>query len=254
MTAAIATAPVRAAITRDRWHRYTHAGIVYPGVTSIIKIIDKSDALMAWASRNTAEAALAQLDHLVSLRDTVGPEGVIKALTARSSWKRDEAASIGSDIHGYAERIARGEPFAVLSGPIMARVEAYREWWASSGWRLRLAEALVVNPTVGYGGTLDLLAYDETGRTVLADVKTGQNLYADSIRLQLAAYGDADLIAPQGGPKAWPMPQVERYVVLHVTEEGVRIVDVPVGGPDRQAFVSAVLLSAWHGGCKGTRL
>ena len=59
---------VTPAITRDRWHRYTYEGITYPGVTSVLRVLDKSDALMAWASRNTAEAALAQLDHLASLR------------------------------------------------------------------------------------------------------------------------------------------------------------------------------------------
>jgi hypothetical protein len=132
------TANSKPAITRDRWHRYTYAGLTYPGVTSILRVLDKSDALMAWASRNTAEAALAQLDHLASLRDTVGPEGVVKALTARSAWKRDEAAAAGSDIHGLAERIARGEPLPDVSPVIRARVEAYAAWWpgqtGASAW------------------------------------------------------------------------------------------------------------------------
>ena len=107
-TAQARTAKPKPAITRDRYHRYTYEGQTYPGVTTVLRVLDKSDALMAWASRNTAEAALAQLDHLAGLRDTVGPEGVIKALTARSGWKRDEAAAAGSDIHGMAERIAQG--------------------------------------------------------------------------------------------------------------------------------------------------
>ena len=46
------------AITRDRYHRYTYEGTTYPGVTSVLRVLDKSDALMAWASRNTAQAAL----------------------------------------------------------------------------------------------------------------------------------------------------------------------------------------------------
>ena len=121
------------AITRDRYHRYTYQGTTYPGVTSILRVLDKSDALMAWASRNTAEAALAQLDHLAGLRDTVGPDGVIKALTARAGWKRDEAAAAGSDIHGMAERIARGEPLPDVPDVIRARVEAYAAWWAGIG-------------------------------------------------------------------------------------------------------------------------
>jgi hypothetical protein len=241
------------AITRDRWHRYTHEGQTYPGVTSVLRVLDKSDALMAWASRNTAEAALAQLDHLASLRDTVGPEGVIKALTARSAWKRDEAAAAGSDIHGLAERIARGEPLLEVPPVIRARVEAYAAWWATSGWRVRLAEAFVVEPTLGYGGTLDLLAYDEAGRTVVADVKSGANVYPET-RLQLLAYGEAALIAPQGSPTAYPMPNVDRYVVLHVTDAGVRVIDVEVDDEDRAAFRACLPLARWHAARKGQRL
>jgi hypothetical protein len=254
----VATAPARTtkqkpAITRDRWHRYTYEGQTYPGVTSILRVLDKSDALMAWASRNTAEAALAQLDHLAGLRDTVGPEGVIKALTARSGWKRDEAAAAGSDIHGLAERIARGEPLPDVSPVIRARVEAYAAWWRSSGWRIRLAEAFVVEPVLGYGGTLDLLAYDEAGRTVLADVKSGSNVFSE-VRLQLLAYGEAALIAPQSSPLAYPMPSIERYVVLHVTDAGVRVIDVAVDEDDRAALRACLPLSRWHTARKGQRL
>jgi hypothetical protein len=254
--AAAPAAPVarqKPAITRDRYHRYTYAGRTYPGVTTVLRVLDKSDALMAWASRNTAEAALAQLDHLASLRDTVGPEGVIKALTARSGWKRDEAAAAGSDIHGLAERIARGEALPHVPQAIRAQVEAYAAWWAGSGWRLRVAEAFVVEPTLGYGGTLDLLAYDEAGRTVLADVKSGANVYPEVV-LQLLAYGEAALIAPQGSPIAYPMPRIERYAVLHVTDAGVRVIDVEVDDEDRAAFRACLPLARWHGARKGQRL
>ena len=248
----VATAPRRTrstkaqlAITRDRYHRYTYEGVTYPGVTGIIRVLDKSDALIAWASRNTAEAALAQLDHLASLRDTVGPEGVVKALTARSAWKRDEAAAYGSEIHAHAERIANGEETEdAIPEAIRERVTRYAEWWATSGWRKRLAEAFVIDPEVGYGGTLDLLAFDEQGRTVLADVKSGKDVYAET-KLQLAAYGMARLIAPQDSPAAYPMPLVERYVVLHVTDEGVRVIDLDVTDADRAAFRACIPLSAW---------
>jgi hypothetical protein len=208
---------------------------------------------MTWASRNTAQAALAQLDHLAGLRDTVGPEGVIKALTARSGWKRDEAAAAGSDIHGMAERIAKGEALPEVSPAIRERVEAYATWWASSGWRARLTEAFVVHPDLGYGGTLDLLAYDETGRTVLADVKSGKNIYPEVI-LQLLAYGEAALIAPQGSPVVYPMPAIDRYAVLHVTDGGVRVIDVEVDDDDRAALRACLPLSRWHTARKGQRL
>lgn len=254
----VATAPRRTrlpkaqiAITRDRYHRYTYAGQTYPGVTGIIGVIDKSDALMAWASRNTAEAALAQLDHLASLRDTVGPDGVVKMLTARSAWKRDEAAAHGSEIHTHAERIANGEEApGDIPEAIRVRVERYAEWWAASGWKKRLAEAFVIDTRAGYGGTLDLLAFDEAGRTTLADVKSGASGVYSEVRLQLCAYGMAEFIAPADSPTAYPMPVVERYVVLHVTDEGVRVIDVDITEEDRAAFLACIPLAAWRAATK----
>ena len=79
-------------ITRSADHHYTYGGVTYPGVTGILKVIDKSDALMAWAARQTAEAALALIDTPQVLA-AVGPEGFVKAVTSRTSWKRDEAAA-----------------------------------------------------------------------------------------------------------------------------------------------------------------
>ena len=74
--------------------------------------------------------------------------------------------------------------------PITSRVLAYAAWWKASGWRLRLSEAMLVNPMMGYGGTLDLLAYDRDGRTVLADIKTGKGVYQEAV--------------PSSRPTAWP--------------------------------------------------
>jgi hypothetical protein len=232
------------AITRDRWHRYTYQGVTYPGVTSIVGVIDKSKPLMVWSSRLTAEAALDQLETLPDLVRKNGRQGVVRLLTDQSSWRRDEAASIGTAIHEFAERVANGDELGEVPESIRARVHHYVDWFAASGWRRRITEALVINTTLGYGGTLDLLAFDEQGRTVLADVKTGRNIYPE-VTLQLLAYGEAELIAPQGSPTAYEMPKVDRYAVLHVTESGVEVVEVEPTDEDREALRSCIPLSRW---------
>jgi hypothetical protein len=242
-----------AAISRSSDHRYTYAGETYPGVTGILRVLDKSDALMAWAARNTAEAALAQLDNLASLRDTVGPEGVVKALTSRSSWKRDEAANLGTQVHELADLVVKSEPTPPMSEVVRGRVLAYVDWWKASGWILRLSEALIVNPTEGYGGTFDLLARDRDGRTVLADIKTGKAIYHEAV-LQLAAYGMATYVAPLGSEVAYPMPVPDRYVILHVTLDGVREVEISIGDLERSAFLACSYLAAWRETIKGKRL
>ena len=255
----VATAPARTAkpkpaITRDRYHRYTYEGQTYPGVTSVLRVLDKSDALMAWASRNTAEAALAQLDHLAGLRDTVGPEGVIKALTARSGWKRDEAAAAGSDIHGLAERIARGEPLPDVPRSSAPRVEAYAAWWAGSGWRIRLAEAFVVEPD-------PRLRRHARPARLRRDRPDRPRRCQDRARTSTPRRGCSSW--PTGRPPssrrravpvAYPMPTIDRYVVLHVTDAGVRVIDVEVDDDDRAAFRACLPLSRWHTARKGQRL
>lgn len=263
------------AITRSADHRYTYAGHTYPGVTSILKVVDKSDALMAWAARQTAEAAVdmaaekfarpigdedltkphdtmypSALDHLI---DTVGREGAIKALTSRSGWKRDEAAQLGTDVHGLADELVNGRlDTTMIPAATRDHVKHYAEWWAASGWTVRTSEAFLVNDTMKYGGTLDLLCRDRDGRTVLADIKTGKGVYSEAV-LQLTAYGLAELIqTPEG--VLYPMPKVDRYAILHVTATGVREIEVPVGILEEMAWGACLDLFAWKETTKGKRL
>jgi hypothetical protein len=248
MTAALAPA----AITRTADHFYGFQGERYPGVTGILKVLDKSGPLMSWAARQTAEAFIANLPTLPTLLESVGPEGVVKAMTARSAWKNDEAKDLGTDVHEIADRINRGEDTGPMTPTIAQRVEHYRTWWNASGWTLRLSEAFVIN-TAGYGGTFDILARDKDGRTILADIKTGKGVYRESV-LQLAAYGMAEYVAPVGSPVAYPMPAIDRYVILHVTATGVREIEIPIGDDDRTAFYACLALSKWSDGQKGRAL
>lgn len=240
----------RPAITRDRWHRYTHEGVTYPGLTSVLGVMDKG-GLLRWACRLTAEAAIEQLALLPSLVEANGERGVVDLLLNRADKRRDDAGARGSAIHDIAERVVRGAPMpAGLDGEQADVAARVADWWAARGWRLRLAEAFVVSPSRGYGGTLDLLAYDAEGRTVLADWKTGSGVYGEA-RLQLLGYGTADLVAPQGGPTAYPMPRIDRYVVLHVTASGVEEVGVVMDDLDREGLEGALRLHRWHRERKG---
>jgi hypothetical protein len=251
------------AITRSIDHQYTYNGVTYPGVTSILKVIDKSDALMSWAARQTAEAALDMfyltdpekdvLTPLEVLVSTVGRQGAIKALTSRSSWKRDEAAALGTAVHGYADDHINGRPIPD-DLPAVQRdyVTVYEDWWKAAGWTVRTSEAYLVHTAHGYGGTLDLLCRDRDGRTVLADIKTGKGVYSEAV-LQLAAYGNAELIQTPAGD-LFPMPAVDRYAILHVTKDGVREIEVSIGALELLAWGAAIDLYQWHRTVKGKRL
>lgn len=246
------TAPPARYIFRSADHQYTFDGVTYPGVTGILKVLDKSGPLMGWASRMTAEAAVSLIPALPAMLEATGPEGVVKALTARSAWKNEEARDLGTDVHAMAELIAKGLPVPAMSETTLKRVDAYEQWWRTSGWQLRCAEGMVVNATKGYGGTLDLLCYDKDGKTVLADIKTGKGVYAET-GLQLAAYGDAEWL-DMGDGSLYAMPAVDRYAVIHVTADTVREIEMPVGESTRRAFGACMELARWRDSQKGRAL
>lgn len=249
----VTAAPV-GGITRSASHQYTFDGQTYPGVTGILSVIDKSGALMNWAARQTAEAAVTQLANLPSILETVGPEGVVKMLTSRSSWTRDEAASLGTEVHNLADQLITGR-LNVEDIPERAQkhVDGYRKWWEASGWTVRTSEAMVVHPEAGYGGTLDLLCRDRDGLTVLADIKTGKAIYSEAV-LQLTAYGLATYIQPPGGHLALMPRPIDRHVILHVTADGVREVEINVGTTEHMAWLACIDLALWRESVKGKRL
>ena len=74
-------------ITRSIDHQYSYEGKTYPGVTGILKVLDKSGPLMSWAARQTAEAVVSMMEKREgeepaawTLLSSVGPEGFIKAV------------------------------------------------------------------------------------------------------------------------------------------------------------------------------
>jgi hypothetical protein len=259
--------PILGPIIRSADHRYTFDGKVYPGVTGILSVIDKSAALMSWAARQTAEAALALVTEptgtedvtgvnvgpLLALLNAVGREGAVKALTSRSSWKRDEAASLGTEVHNLADQLIRGVlDTSQVPARAVKHVTAYTEWWGASGWTVRASEAMVVHPVNGYGGTIDLLCQDRDGRTVLADIKTGRAVYQEAV-LQLTAYGLATYIQTDAGTFLMPR-RIDRHVILHVTADGVREVEISVGTMETMAWLSCIDLALWRDTMKGKRL
>ena len=243
-------------ILRSEDHRYTFEGQTYPGVTSIVKILDKSGPMMSWAARMTAEAAVRMSGTLPQLIENVGPEGAVKALTARGAWERDTAAALGTDVHRIADIIATGQPVPPMAEATMKRVDHYLRWWTSSGWTVRASEALLVNPGVGYGGTLDILARDREGRTVLADYKTGNVAYQGrlypEILMQLAAYGMASFM-DTGDGALYTMPEIDRYAVLHITADGCEEMEARIGKAEREAFRHCLALVRWRDGLRGER-
>ena len=246
------SAETRAPIKWDQWHRYTFEGTRYPGWTGIGKSADDgAEGLIVWATRKAVSGVLDQLGAIPSMLENNARDEVVKLLASRSAWDRDKAKDRGTTIHDHADRIVRGLEPAGVSDEHRKAVAAISEWWAGSGWSCRLSEAYVVNPTLGYGGTFDLLARDAEGRTVMADFKTGR-MYP-KYRLQLLAYASAEWVMPSEAKVSYPMPAVDRYVVLLVDDAMVTPMEVEPTERDWAAFRACIPLAEWKAEHSGRR-
>ncbi len=247
-------------ITRSADHRYTYEGVTYPGVSDIIEPIGASfGAASGWGGKMASQAAVRLVNELPKMIEELGEIGAQRALNSRTNWGPDPSGSIlGTSVHELVSDFLLGNPERSITKPEGIRLAHFQEWWRTSGWKLRLTEAYVLHPAVledgwdGWGGTLDILAYDADGRTVLADLKTG-SVHAKAV-IQTTAYGMCTLVQPHGADKVYPMPIPDRYVILHLTENGLREVELAVGQKERMAFMAALDIFHWQESMKGIKL
>ncbi len=243
------TAPPPQGVHRTRFHLYYFNGEgPWPGVTSITKVLD-APALTNWKLNQVARSAIENAERLITDRDSGKVDAAVKYLTTPSTSAMDR----GSRIHGSIEQILRREPLT-LDPRDEAAVAGARAWLnqqaAGHGFRPLAVEAFLINESLGYGGTLDLIA-ELDGETWLLDWKTGKSVaspagevYRDH-RLQLAAYANAEFIAKPGDPERYPIPRITRYGIVHVTDGGTRLYEADVTPRDWIAFRACLALYAW---------
>jgi hypothetical protein len=233
-------------LARDPKHNYFLDGngpIV--SVTTVLKIVDKSGPLVGWAKRITAEAAI---DHRADLDKWVemgGRDGAVGFLTKAATTLNEQARVMGSDVHGYAEAISRGQDVDIPD-ELQPFVVAYRAWVTDFAPEFLAAEEMVCSVTHGYAGTLDAIARI-AGETWLIDYKTSKGVYAETA-LQLAAYGHAEFIGRPGDPMRYAIPPIDQYGVLHLRPEGYELVPFTVDASTFEAFLSAKRLTEWKSG------
>ena len=244
---------------RTRNHLYYFDGQgPWPGVTTVTKVLD-APALTNWKLGQVAEAAVANAERLIEDRDAGKSDAAVKWLTTLSTSAMDR----GSRIHAVIECVLRREPYEVDERDEDA-ISGVRDWLNTNRVRPIAVEAFLLNPeaigwtrpdgasvTAGYGGTCDLIA-EIDGETWLLDWKTGRSVawptgevYSDH-RLQLAAYGHAAFLAKLGDPVKYPVPTIDRYGIVHVTDGGTRLYEANVTDEDWVAFRSCLRLHEWR--------
>lgn len=215
--------PMKRVETAKGHHYKDAAGHRIPGVTTILGDGVPKPALINWAANATAEAAVDRWDEYGDL----SPTERLKALQGARYEKSDKAKKRGTEVHGYAERLVKGEEVTGIPDELRGHVEAYVRFLDQFDVDPILVEASIVNYRYGYAGTLDLIAEltDTTGarRTLLLDVKTNEKGIFGETALQLAAYRYAEFYLDTDG-KELPMVEVEGCGAILVNSDGAQLI------------------------------
>jgi hypothetical protein len=202
-----------------------------PGVTTILGDGVPKPALINWAASATAEWAVDHFDELTEM----APAARLKTLQGARYAVTDKAKKRGTEVHGYGERLVKGEKVTGVPDELRGHVEAYVRFLDRFEVDPILVEASVVNYRIGYAGTLDLIAEitDEKGqrRTLLLDLKTNEKGIFGETALQLAAYRYAEKYVDADGVEH-DMPEVEGCGAILISSDDAQLIPT-VSGPEQ---------------------
>lgn len=235
-------------VVRTPKHLYYFNGAgPWPGVTTVTDVLDKP-ALINWKKEQVAKAAIAAAERLIADRESGNIEAAIAYLLATRN-EGTNSRERGTRIHHALERILLRQAVEVEDRDMPAVVGA-RTWLNEHKVRPLEVEAYLINETLGYGGTCDLIA-EIDGEVWLLDWKSSKSVawpsgaVYDEMRLQLAAYARAEFIARPGDPEQYPLPEITRHGILHVTDGGTRLYAADVTEADWTAFRACLWLYGW---------
>jgi hypothetical protein len=226
-------------------------------VTTALKALDKSGPLVGWATRETAAAAIRNLDVLQTMVKESGAPAAQKWLQTKPGYIKDTAADLGSRAHMLAEAIANGQEISAEDQE-NPKVRQYLRFIAEWEPQFVGVETMVVNFTEAYAGTADIWCrlptdVDEDSwqyELWLLDIKTGRSTFPD-MGLQLAALHHAEWTnAPEPNEPAMliPSPKATRFGILHLQDDKYDLIEYQVTDEDYQAFLSIKAAHEWTEG------
>ncbi len=201
---------------------------LYPSVTSILSVLAKP-GLEKW---KLDQVAIATLRILKQAEESV--DYWCNRVRNAAFEQVEQAADLGTMIHGALELAMAGQPYADDLRPY---VEPVMAWKQQTGIQIIDREIRLVNKTEGFAGTADvLLRFGQQGMGILdyktRKTKAGEIVAAyDNQAMQLAAYA-----ATYWGPE-----NIDRVLAANVfistTEPGrMEVVKHPNLAADWQAF------------------
>ena len=159
----------------------------YPGVTTVLGILSKGDALKQWAVNCAIDYIKENYEKCIGIHEVFDLFNF-----AKKEWKtaRDEAMDIGSEVHGLIEQHIKDDRIKL---PTKLRPEVENGFWAFKEWESKNidkwieSEQTVCCDEYGYAGTLDAIAKLKDGKIYLIDFKASKGFY-DEYAMQVSAY------------------------------------------------------------------
>ena len=210
-----------------------------PGVTTILSDAVPKSGLVSWAAKEAASYAVEHWDELA------GEKLLTRADRIATAWRgeRDAASGRGQLIHKLAERLQRGDQVDIPDG-LEGHVESCVRFLDQYDVEPILAEFAVVNRSVGYAGTGDLLC-DMLRHRWLLDWKTGKSVYAETA-LQLAAYRYAEHYLDERKVEQPMEPLgIERAAVVHLRADGFDLIPMRADENTFKLFRHLAYISRW---------
>lgn len=146
----------------------TKDGARVVGTTTVIGRFKDSGALLFWAY------------------------GVGKSGAPTLYGGRDEAADAGTLVHSMVEAHIHGDAYPEIPEKHKAACDsafgAWLQWLDGSKMEMIATELPLVSEQFRFGGTIDAVARDASGKLCIIDFKTSNGVYPD-YAIQVAAYG-----------------------------------------------------------------
>lgn len=248
----------RLAVATDNGRYYTDpnpafAGAQYPSVTNVLGTGIAKPGLVPAAAKEVAEYAMAILPVLVKAsQDPEASKEALKDLKSRAKVVWGWAAERGTQVHALADAHQLGLPEPEATDEIRAYFRQYLRFLEDFAVDLSrdmvASEASVVNRTVGYAGTLDILVMlltdlDPEPVLWLLDLKTSAKHPVTQVwpeyPLQLAGLRHAEhLWLPNNMEE--PMPRAQRCGILNLRPNGYALIPLEAGAREFAAFKSAL--------------
>lgn len=233
-------------------HVYTLDGRRMYGVTSVLNVISKP-ALIQWSANLAAAKAFTfmannELAMEISkyekidtkIAKSIGekfPE-YEQARTAHNA-SRDNAASLGTDIHGIIESIVKTAiadfgGYMYLDVHLEPQVQQFVNWAREENIKFLMSEQKLCSRSLWVAGTMDLL-FEKEGLIYTGDIKTTGAIWDRTPFMQCAAYQFMLL-------EQYPDIKVEGRCIIRLDKDGSLEVMYSNSELDTQGFLAALTL------------